>query len=232
VSLRALGTDPLVEALRGVALRPGMYTGDTERGHLTPVRHSLELLWEKGAFAEPRHSLIVVSPHQVHLLHHSGPVAETIERIVPWERADLLFLSIDEFPADRSMLDERWDRFYGGPHGGFGNFAMALWVAEYGALAVRTSAGLWCQAYRRGWPVMPPRLLVDSDSRTGLMLAASFSPRWFSGLPYSPESIDACIRQAARPHVTVEWHDDDDIIRACHPDSACLLHEENLHSWL
>jgi hypothetical protein len=64
------------------------------------------------------------------------------------------------------------------------------------------------------------------------MVAAALSPDWFKGLPFTPEDVQGAIPEAARPHVTVEWHDEDHIGPECLPDPNCILRPENIHRWL
>jgi hypothetical protein len=107
-----------------------------------------------------------------------------------------------------------------------------LYLADRGVLALRTSAGLWCQSYDQGWPTTPPYLVTDTGHDIGLMVAAALNPQWCTGLPYTLEAVQEAIPEAARPFVTVEWHPEDDLLPECAPDPACVHHPANIGRWL
>jgi hypothetical protein len=167
-------------------------------------------VWKHHAFDNPIGAHVMVSPHQFHLRCISGPLLPALEQPVLWERADRLFEAA--FPTGASC-----PLFY---------------YAERGIMAIRTSAGLWCQSYEQGWPKTPPYRVVDNPQGLGLMVATALTPEHYPGLPFTLEAVEQAIPEAARPYVTIEWHPEDDLLPECAPDPRCVHDPANIGRWL
>jgi hypothetical protein len=212
-------------AMRRMAeLRPSMWTGGDALG--APIAGTLEAVWRVKSLRKPSSARLRVSPLQYHLRIEAGPLADPIQKAIEWETCDHLDRTIVLASRQLSLA------YYHRSTVSFVDFTAALILADRGVLAIRTDAGLWCQSYEHGWPKMPPFLLKNAAPSVGLMVAASLSPRWFPDLPYSLEAVEKRIPKIARPHVTVEWHPEDDLVPACEVDPRCVLHAENIERWL
>src|SRR5262249_1701699 len=78
----------------------------------------------------------------------------------------------------------------------------------------------------------PPYLAKGVVSSVGLMIAVALSPTYCSGLPFTLEAVEETIPLVAQPHVTLEWHAEDDIVPGCRADPQCVLRAENIGRWL
>jgi hypothetical protein len=200
-----------VQILGAARVRPDMYQGPPPTAHLRAgIQPMLQLLWEERAFEEPRGAAIAVSPHHFRCKCQSGPLLPELEQRVPWETEDHLFLAAFKTGASSPLL----------------------YLADRGALAIRTRAGLWCQSYEQGWPTTPPYLVTEAGHGVGLMMAVALNPQYCPGLPFTREAVEQIIPEAARPQVTLEWHEEDDLVPDCRVDPLCVLHPGNMGRWL
>lgn len=201
-----------------------MYVGASALG--APIAGTLRAVWQLKALRNPTRARLLISPFQYHLRIEAGPLAGPIQRAVDWKTCDHLDLTLT-----RTAKEARLDRYHRSTVS-FVSFTAPLILTDRAVFAIRTDAGLWCQSYEHGWPKMPPFLLKDAAPSVGLMVAASLSPKWFPDLPYTLEAVERHIPEIARPHVTVEWHPEDDLVPACAIDLRCVLHAENIERWL
>jgi hypothetical protein len=222
-----------VKTLAAARQRPALYQGWPPDAHLQAgIREPLRLVWEKQAFERAGHAAIIVSPNQYHCRCYAGSLVRGVERLIAWDEWDILLRGVHRLHQELGKEPAEWARpfcestFYIGAFGGL------LYLAERGVVGIRTSTGLWCQAYERGWPKAAPFLADESGARTGLMVGAALNPHWCPGLPYTPEAVEKAIPDAARPYVTVEWHPEDDLLPECPIDPGCVLHPENIGRWL
>jgi hypothetical protein len=207
-----------------------MWTGGSALG--APIAGTFNAIWKLKSFSTPSQAFLVVSPYQYHLRVEAGPLVAPLQRLIDWEHCDNLDRAIGA--AHKEIVTFRApeaDQFVTS-RDSFVDFVAALFLADRSVLAIRTDAGHWCQSYEHGWPKMPPFLLKDAAPSVGLMVAASLSPRWFPDLPFTLEAVEQAIPEIARPHVTVEWHAEDDLVPACEVDPCCVLHAENIERWL
>lgn len=219
--------------LQHATKRPSMFIGSQSSGHLgRSIRDVLRLTFEKEGFLDVKGATVVVSPHASHTRVSSGPVDPRIERLIDWGTCDILLQGLSQAATRISECEERWAANLYESTFGLISCACALYLADRGALGWRTSMGLWVQSYEHGWPVTPPFLVEDAGESVGLMVAATLSPRWFQGLPFTAEDVQQAIPEVARPYVTVEWHPQDDVVPECQLDPACILRRENVHRWL
>jgi hypothetical protein len=220
--------------LKGARTKPSMFVGSIESAHLRPLHKLVQAVFSFGALQEPMSLTIRVSPTQYHAVGRSGPLTKTLETYMD-PNGDVLYDEVSHAGSRlRSYFEkqnpEEWRRRYQGPtfHSHEGMYADAFYLAARGALAVRTSSGLWCQTYRHGWPCTEP-FVVEDRPAIGLLVAAALSPEWFTGLPFTPEDLKA--PELQQPDVTVEWHDTDDLVPAC-PSRECFFEPENVRRWL
>lgn len=194
----------------------------------------LDLGWKWEVMADPAHASFVVSPHEYWMRCHSGPLAPELEAAIDWESADDLRAELNMAAFDgrlrRGVHGDRVSmaRFIA-PDFHLDAFGRALMAAERGVMGIRTSNGLWCQAYERGWPRTPP-FCIPEHVNTGLLAVGAFSPARY--LPFTRETVEAAVPEPVRDRVTIDWHDEDDIVPPCTPDPRCVLHRENFRNWL
>jgi hypothetical protein len=233
--------NPWADVLRCARKRPAMYIGSEEAGHVWAVTWTMRLLWQTASFADVRRAAVRLSRKQYVLRGESGPVANGIEPLVDWEGCGVLFNELLRVGGDllrragdmalaesagRAADDAlEWMRRYSDEHICFGNFGHPLYLADRGVLAIRASAGLWCQTYEHGWPRTPP-FLVQSSAPVGLVVAASLNSEYFTGLPFRLEEVEVALPDEARPHVRLEYRPEDDLV----PER--LLEPANFAEWL
>ena len=221
-----------VRSLAAARRRPDTYQGGGDAHLSSGVTEPLRLAWEYRALENPELATIHVSPHQYHCLCQAGPLAEPIAQQVVWSEQDLLLTALGEMQSRLDHMPQEWARPFWSATAHFAGFSSLLFLADRGALAIRTSEGLWCQTYERGWPMTPPFLADSNHSPAGLMVTAALNPRWCPGLPFTPQAVQGAIPEVARPHVSVRWHAEDDILPACTVDPHCVLQPENIGRWL
>lgn len=210
-----------------------MYQLGTEDAHVRcAIREPLRLVWEYRAFEEPRRSAICVSPRQYHCRIEAGTLRIGAEELVAWGSFDTLLEALGRLQSQLQTVPREWAQPFRSPTVHFAGFSGLLFLASRGALAIRTRAGLWCQAYEHGWPKTAPFLVDPVPSGTGLMVTAALSRQWCPGLPFTREAVEQAIPEAARPHVSIEWHEEDDIVPECAIDRRCVLRPENIGRWL
>jgi hypothetical protein len=220
---------PWVNTLRVACEKPEFYIGPRPIAHLIPITQLLSLVWETKAFITPGRATLALSPTQSLARCEIGPLISQIEGLMDWENSDILF--DDLLGAGRRLAlkaregEEEWLEPFRSPTFGFGQFGSALYLADRGLLAIRTRAGLWCQAYELGWPTTAP-VLLQNDSPVGLVMAAALSPEWFTGLPFAPEQVKSMVPQSARPHLSLEYRPTDDLI------TERFLRPESVRNWL
>jgi hypothetical protein len=150
--------------------------------------------------------------------------------LADWGETDNLIQAVRQIQERMEQIHESWVRPFVGPRFAFDSFVGLLPFAERGVLAIRSGAGLWCQSYEEGWPVNAPfRSELAGD--TGLMIAASLTPDWFTGLPFTMEGVERFIPDVARSHVELEWHESDDLLPAHSPDPQSVLRKQNIARW-
>jgi hypothetical protein len=201
-----------IETLAAARRNPRMYQeGHPRTTHLFGgIARPLRVIWEQQAFRDPQHALLAVSPHQYLLRCEAGSLLSKCEPAVQWETEDQVILAHPVCAACGQMF----------------------LLADRTVVAVRTSSGLWCQSYENGWPTRPPYRIVDAGHTDGLMVAAQLNQAYCPGLPFTPEDVERAIPEAARPHVTVEWHPEDDLLPACAHDPQCVHEPANIGRWL
>jgi hypothetical protein len=219
-----------VETRRLAEIRPAMFVGARALG--VPIAGTLKAVWQLKALSRPSRALLRVSPHQYHLRIEAGPLAGPVQRLIAWEKCDNLDweIGLAHTRIVRSMAPEAHQ--YVTSTMSFHDFTAPFILADRSALAIRADAGLWCQTYEGGWPKTPPFLLTDAAPSLGLMVAAALSPHWYPDLPYTREAVERVLPEGAWPHVMLEWHPEDDLLPACPVDPRCILHPENIRSWL
>jgi hypothetical protein len=221
-----------VSDLKYMRERPAMFLGKPDEAQLdNGVRALLRLVWEKEAFRGAQRAHCRVSPNQYHVRSYSGPLRPEIEELIEWEDCDDL---MDRTASLRDRLMDpavEWAHRFREPTFQFGQFAANLSFARRGAFAIRLSTGLWCQIFRDGWPQGPP-FRCDASPDIGLMSAAALSDDWFKGLPMTLAQAEEAVPEVARPYVTLDWHEEDDLVPECPVHPQCILHQENLPRWL
>lgn len=222
-----------VKTLHDCRQRPALCQGWSPTAHIDQGIHApLQLIWEKQAFDTAQQAKLVVSPHQFHCVCETGPLLMSIEELIDWEEWDVLLQAFHEIHRQLHKVSLDWvDRFCE-PLFLFGAFSSLLILAERGVVGIRTSNGLRCQTYERGWPKTPPFVVQPDASPVGLLIAASLSPEWCPGLPFTMEDVKQAIPEAARPFVTVTWRSQDDVVPECTVDPNCVLHAETVVRWL
>ncbi len=222
-----------VRSLAVAPKRPDMYQVGGNDAHLrSGITEPLRMVWEHRVLQDPRRCILRASPRQYHCRCETGPLLDGITELVVWHEQDFLLSALGEVQARLHRTPHEWARPFQRTMAHFAWFSSLLFLAVRGVIAIRTNAGLWCQAYERGWPKTPPFLVAGYGSSTGLMVAAALSPEWCPGLPFTPATVEQAIPEVARPHVTVEWHAEDDIVPECPVDPHCVLHPENIGRWL
>jgi hypothetical protein len=223
----------LVDLREYVKVRPSMILGALDMAHLTlGIHRPLRLMYDKPTFENPESALLRVSPSQVHCMCESGPLSSQIEHLIDWGEWDVLLQAFRQIHRELHRGPGTWALPFCEPTFHFDQAAYIVTFAERGAVAIRTSAGLWCQSYERGWPTTPPFLVQDAGSRVGLMVVAALSPDWFPGLPFTRQAVEKAIPDYAQPYVRLEWHPEDDLVPECPRDPHCILHAENIEHWL
>jgi hypothetical protein len=219
--------------LRTAQSTPATVLGTDVGGHLNRgIRDPLRLMWEKRVLSKPQSARIRVSPQHYHVTCESGPLREEIERLVAWRDCDIVIQELYATSKRLLEMEADWARLLHDPTLPLGGPGSPLFLADRGIIALRLSGGLWCQSYKRGWPTTPPLIVNDAGASVGLMIAAALSGDCFKGLPFTREGVDVAVPEVARPHISVEWHDEDDIVPDCRADPTCILHPENIHRWL
>ena len=163
-----------VETLRMHRKYPSMSIGWPATAHLDlPIKQALRALWEKRVYLDPVGATVSVAPRQCHVRGYSGPLVPALDELIDWETCDVLLQAL--LKAHRRVLHGE----AGGIPGyvamdfSFAAYTYPLFLADRGVMALRSQAGLWYQAYRHGWPVMPPTRLEQSGGSIGFMMAAS-----------------------------------------------------------
>jgi hypothetical protein len=221
--------DPWVKILRVACEKPEFYIGPRPIAHLIPITQLLSLTWETKAFVTSGAATLAFSRTQCLARCEIGPLISQIEGLMDWENSDILF--DDLLSAGRRLVlkareeEEEWLEPFRSPTFGFGQFGAALYLADRGLLAIRTRAGLWCQAYERGWPTTAP-VLLQNDSPVGMVMAAALSPEIFTGLPYTSEQVEAAVPKAAQSHVRLEYRPTDDLV------TEHILRPAHVRDWL
>jgi hypothetical protein len=64
------------------------------------------------------------------------------------------------------------------------------------------------------------------------MVTVALNPQWCTGLSFTPEAVEGATPEPARPYVTVEWDEEDEIVPECPIDPRCVLRPENIGRWL
>jgi hypothetical protein len=226
-------TDSWASFLSRVREEPSRFVGPLTTAHLqwcvtAPVR----LMYELGAAEEVSAAVVHVSPCQCHVSINSGPLIYSLGSMVNWNKEDVLVDALCRVQERLFNETQDWAWPFRGPRGGLDGPFRGFFLADRGALAIRTSAGLWCQTYRSGWPTSPPFLVDGRSTPVGLMVASALSPIWFPGLPFNAESVRDAVPKDARSFVTIQWHDADEVVPECSIDSRCIMWPENLHNWL
>ncbi len=218
-----------VKTLHEARKRPAMFVGSPPTAHLWPVTQLLRLLWETHAFPEVHTTTLTFSPTQFVACCSARPLRPEIEGLIDWDSCYILFSELSDAGirlAEQARQEgETWREPFRSSTFGFGTFGHAFFLADRGLLGVRTRAGVWCQAYERGWPTTAP-VLVQTDAPVGVIFAAALSPEWFPGLPYTPEQVEAAVPRAAKPHVRLDYRPADDLV------TERVLRAENVRDWL
>lgn len=200
----------------GPCRRPAMYVGSRDRAHIWAIRSPLALAWDVGVFTNVERANVAWSPSQFVVRIECGPVLPEVEEMIAWEDSRDLAESLSRPSIELRKLDRRelqgWKHIFAGPSGP--NFELpssARHLSPRFAVAIRTSAGLWSQAYDHGWLIGEPTLDCR-DSKVGWLTAGALDPLWLTGLPYTEADVLAAIPESARAYVNVERHAQDDLV--------------------
>jgi hypothetical protein len=193
-----------------------MYVGSRERAHLWAIRSPLALGWDVGIFTSVERASVSWSPSQFVVSIVCGPVLPEVEEMIACEDSHDLAESLWRPSIELRKLDRRqlegWRHVFAGPSGpNFELPASARHLSPRFVVAVRTTAGLWSQAYDHGWPIGEPSLDCR-DSKVGWLTAGALDSVWLTGLPYREEDVMDAIPESATAHVTVEYHTQDDLV--------------------
>lgn len=190
--------------------KPRMFLGDPTYAHLAAIRYPLRQIWEKRVWLQPLRCHLFVSPHQFVLMVESGPLAPEVDEFLDFEGCDVLRGEIWRASRNINHPKNPIRSKYGGSTIAFQSFCTGIELVSFAFLAVRSSSGLWGQAYEDGWPVMPPSLIEANT--IGLISARAMDSEWFTGLPYTLEGIREIIPAVAAPNVELRWAEDDNLL--------------------
>lgn len=219
--------------------RPAMYISDPAKAHQLAIYNVLRLVWQAKVFRLPKAVYIDLSPTQYIVRVHAGPLIRPIQQIFsfgghetlfePWQEEGRAYIEkIDREDKERDIERRKWRSRHGwrysfsGPTGPrLSSPSYPLFLAHRLSWAIRTDKGLWFEAYEHGQPLGRPELLQE-PSAVALFVAATLDPKWFTGLPFTPEDArtfrNMSGKQAAQdvrwdqgPHwkcgeIIVDWH--------------------------
>ena len=197
--------------------RPAMFIGNLKTAHLSAVSIPLALVRKARAFRAPKISTVHLSPTKYVVRSEAGRLLPAIEALHTWSDKRLLPEGWEQVHKRLSqqrfnrLFDERrdfigWKRYFAGATGPTLDRPLDPAVlAHRFAFAYKTSMGFWGQVFEDGWPLDDPFLLTQASS-VGLLIMAELDPRWFTGLPFTP---DDARQLSGLTDVAVIWHDAD-----------------------
>ena len=197
--------------------RPAMSIGNLETAHLSAVSMPLALVRKARAFRAPKFCTVHLSPNKYVVRCEAGRLLPAIEDLHTWNGKHILAagwnLDLDRLRQERHnrFLDERpdfvgWKKYFSGTAGP--TLEQPIYpavLARSFAFAYKTSIGFRGQVFEEGKQPDDPFLLKE-DSPVGLLILAELDPRWFTGLPFTPDDVQ---RLAGLPDVSAVWHDED-----------------------
>jgi hypothetical protein len=226
--------DEWARVLEAAKLRPAMFIGGTKAGHWYAVREPLRLVWQAYAVREPLSASVHLSPTQYLVRCFAGPLVRPIQRMFKFGDTPVLgggwAEPLGRIRSDRSRritgaqspLRGWRDRFGSATGPLLDSPMMPRYLARRFAIGYRVDGGMWCQTFESGWPCSAPALVTD-DSPVGMIAAGELDSQWFTGLPFG---LDEVAKLDAMEHVSVEWHDRDDIL----PDGT--LSVDTVRGWI
>jgi hypothetical protein len=132
-------------------LRPQMWLGELCDAHIkAAVGNPCWVLWRLRLFAAPVKLQVTVSPHQLEVVAHTGPLLDSVASRFDWHRFDVL---IDEIWRVGSKLRQEardgpwWSDYREKLH--FGILAAPVLFSSQGAIAIADEANSWRLSIRR-----------------------------------------------------------------------------------
>ncbi len=197
--------------------RPAMFIGNQATAHLHAVSDALALMRKARAFRAPKLSTVHLSPTKYVVRAESGRLLPAIEQVHTWSGKQVLterwVQELEPLRQERfnKLFDTKrdligWKKHFAsatGPTLSQPTYPAAL--ARRFAFAYKTSEGFWGQAFRGGYPIDDPYLLIQ-PSAVGLLVLAELDPRWFVGLPFTANDAQ---RLLIHLNISVVWHDED-----------------------
>jgi hypothetical protein len=209
-----------------------IWMGHPPTAHLDALCAAIRLLWIAQPYRAPLAARLAVTPTQFLTVCSAGSLSPMIARTMSGA------LTVRPISSNLSIAADEVSEFLALTH----PFGPARWQAAFtranGPLLdvigmhyyLLRRAVLWmrlgrtgrCQAYEAGVPQEPPRRgKLPADA--ALILGEELDETIYPGLPFTPEAVAAALPEEARPHVTLEWHERDDILPSPWPSGAALL---------
>jgi len=197
--------------------RPAMFIGNLATAHQSAVSDALALVRKVRAFRAPKLSTVHLSPTKYVVRAEAGSLLPAIEEVHIWvgkrllaEGWDQVHERLSQQRSDRLFNEEHdftgWKKYFAGQTGPTLDrpLSPAVLACRF-AFAYKTSAGFRGQAFEQGRPLDDPFLLTQR-SAVGLLILAELGPRWFTGLPFTPNDAQKLSDYAG---TSVIWHDED-----------------------
>jgi hypothetical protein len=219
-------------SLTSIRAHPTMVTGNPLLlPPSDPIVSSLRAIFEKKLFGEPFHGTVDLSPTQYCIRCEAGSLHTELAAGIDWQTCDNLLYELPRSLSEGGIQDGHLKHALSDPTFHWSCFTLPLHLADRGVLAVRVAGTLWCQTFQNGWPVVPP-FTVEGNQSLSLLIAAALTPEYYPTLPFTLEAAQTSLPPAARGHVTLQWHPEEELLPRCPTHPNCLLKPQLLQRWL
>ncbi len=181
------------KTLKAAKLRPRMYLGSEQYGHLVAIKEALALVWIAKVFRAPQKATVFLSPNQFVVLCETRPLLKELNRVLSWENKQILTdgwaEELNEYTGFGKTLGHGlrgWKHYYFSRTGPRIYYLDSLSLfSRRLCLAIKTDEGYWYQTFLHGFPQSEPSL-IQKKSSVGLLLAVSLDSEWCK-LPITDE---------------------------------------------